>query len=39
MGLLHQSPQFWINLQTSYDLKIAEREIREGLDKIKPLAA
>src|SRR4051794_36547513 len=34
-----QSPQFWINLQTSYDLKIAEREIRKGLDKIKPLAA
>ena len=34
-----QSPQFWINLQTSYDLKIAEREIGKVLDKIKPLTA
>lgn len=34
-----QSAQFWINLQASYDLKIAERAIRKGLDRIKPLAA
>lgn len=34
-----QSAQFWINLQSAYDLKIAEREIKKGLDKIKPLAA
>ncbi|MFI4969330.1 MAG: HigA family addiction module antitoxin [Lysobacterales bacterium] len=34
-----QSPQFWINLQSSYDLKIAERKAGAGLKKIQPLAA
>ena len=34
-----QSPQFWINLQTSYDLKIAERELGSSLKKVRRLAA
>ena len=34
-----QSAQFWINLQSNYDLKIAEREFGAGLKKIRPLAA
>lgn len=34
-----QSAQFWINLQSSYDLKIAERKLGTGLKKIRPLAA
>lgn len=34
-----QSPQFWLNLQTSYDLKVAERELKTSLRKVRPLAA
>jgi addiction module HigA family antidote len=34
-----QSAQFWINLQTSYDLKVAERKLGAGLKMIQPLAA
>ena len=34
-----QSPQFWINLQTSHDLKIAERQIKASLSKVRRLAA
>ncbi len=34
-----QSAQFWINLQSAYDLKIAERKFAAGLKKIQPLAA
>jgi len=34
-----QNPQFWINLQTSYDLKIAERELGASLRKVQRLAA
>ena len=34
-----QSAQFWINLQSGYDLKIAERKFAAGLKKIQPLAA
>ena len=34
-----QSPQFWINLQSSYDLKIAERELGGSLKKVRRLAA
>lgn len=34
-----QSAQFWINLQNAYDLKIAEREFRSDLRKVRPLAA
>lgn len=34
-----QSAQFWINLQSAYDLKIAEREIKASLSKVRRLAA
>ena len=34
-----QSAQFWLNLQTDYDLKIAERETKAALRKIRRLAA
>jgi len=34
-----QTAQFWINLQTSYDLKIAERELKGSLSKVRRLAA
>lgn len=34
-----QSAQYWINLQNACDLKIAEREARASLRKIRPLAA
>ena len=27
------TPQFWLNLQTSYDLKIAEREIGSKIER------
>lgn len=34
-----QTPQMWLNWQTDYDLKIAERETRGSLRKIRRLAA
>lgn len=34
-----QSAQFWLNLQTDYDLKIAERELKGSLSKVRRLAA
>lgn len=34
-----QAPQFWLNLQTAYDLKIAERELKGSLRKVRRLAA
>lgn len=34
-----QTPQYWINLQNDYDLKIAERDLGESLEKVQPLAA
>lgn len=34
-----QSPQFWMNLQIDYDLKIAERELKGQLRKMPRLAA
>ena len=33
-----QTPQYWLNLQAAYDLKIAEREIRGRLRTLRPLA-
>ena len=32
-----QNAQYWLNLQTAYDLKIAERKARASLRKISPL--
>lgn len=34
------SPEFWINLQTRYDLDVAERTLRRTIDReVKPRAA
>ena len=34
------TPEFWINLQTRYDLDIAERTVRREIEReIEPLAA
>jgi antitoxin HigA-1 len=33
-----QSPQYWLNLQAAYDLKIAEQETRRRLRAMRPLA-
>ncbi len=35
---LGQSPQYWLNLQTAYDLKRAEKMIGRRLLTIRPLA-
>jgi addiction module HigA family antidote len=34
---LGQSPQYWLNLQATYDLKIAERQIRARLRAVSEL--
>lgn len=34
-----QSPQFWLNLQASYDLKLAERAIANQLKAVSELEA
>jgi addiction module HigA family antidote len=34
-----QSPQYWLNLQAAYDLKIIEREIGNRLRGVRRLAA
>jgi len=33
-----QSPQYWLNLQAAYDLKLAERAIRGRLKAVSELA-
>jgi addiction module HigA family antidote len=33
-----QSPQYWLNLQASYDLKTAERVMKDRLRVVRPLA-
>lgn len=33
-----QSPQYWLNLQAAYDLKTAERAIKDRLRVVRPLA-
>jgi len=33
-----QSPQYWLNLQTAYDLKTVEQGIRGRLRAVRPLA-
>jgi antitoxin HigA-1 len=34
-----QSPQYWLNLQTAYDLRTAEAEIRDRLRKVRTISA
>ena len=33
-----QSPQYWLNLQVAYDLKTAERVMKDRLRVVRPLA-
>jgi len=35
---LGQSPQYWLNLQTAYDLKTAARHVKRRLDAVPVLA-
>ncbi|WP_292996344.1 HigA family addiction module antitoxin [Nitrosomonas sp.] len=35
---LDQSPQYWLNLQTAYDLKIAEASLGDLLNEVHLLA-
>lgn len=40
LGLaLRQSPQYWLNLQTAYDLKAAQLELKDSLLAVRKLAA
>ena len=34
-----QSPQYWLNLQADYDLKIAKTQFQDSLREIRELAA
>lgn len=34
-----QTPQMWLNLQADYDLKTAERKLKESLGKVQRRAA
>jgi addiction module HigA family antidote len=34
-----QSPQYWLNLQTAYDLKTTELELHDALQAVRELAA
>jgi antitoxin HigA-1 len=33
-----QTPQFWMNLQAGYDLKLAEKLLAERIKQVRPLA-
>jgi addiction module HigA family antidote len=35
---LGQSPQYWLNLQTAYDLKVAEAAMKQSLKAVRELA-
>jgi len=36
---LNQTPQFWMNLQSNFDVQVAQEKIGRKLNNIKPLAA
>ena len=36
---LNQTPQYWLNLQTAYDLRMAEIEFEDSLLEVHALAA
>ena len=36
---LGQTPQYWLNLQTAYDLKVAQVEMKSSLRAVQRLAA
>ena len=33
-----QTPQFWLNLQNSYDLKVSQKLLAQRVKQIRPLA-
>ena len=35
---LGQTPQYWLNLQTAYDLKVAQVAMKDSLDAVRELA-
>lgn len=35
---LGQTPQYWINLQSAYDLKVAQVEWKDSLEAVRELA-
>ena len=35
---LGQTPQYWLNLQTTYDLKIAQADMKDSLANVRELA-
>ena len=35
---LGQTPMYWLNLQTAYDLKVAQREMKDSLLAVRALA-
>ena len=40
LGLaLRQTPQYWLNLQAAYDLKVAQLELKDSLLAVRELAA
>jgi addiction module HigA family antidote len=40
LGLaLRQTPQYWLNLQVAYDLKVAQVELKDSLLAVRELAA
>ena len=39
LGLaLSQTPQYWLNLQAAYDLKVAQADLKDSLLAVRPLA-
>lgn len=36
---LRQTPQYWLNLQAAYDLKVAQLELKDSLLAVRELAA
>lgn len=36
---LGQTPQYWLNLQSAYDLKVAQIEMKDSLLAVRALAA
>ena len=39
LGLaLRQTPQYWLNLQSTYDLKVAQIELKDSLLAVRELA-
>jgi plasmid maintenance system antidote protein VapI len=35
---LGQSPQYWLNLQMTYDLKVAQANLKDSLASVRELA-